>query len=255
MDIERVHALSDNYVWLLHERSSGQTVIVDPSETAPVVEALKAKGWTPSHIWNTHHHGDHTGGNVALKGLFPGLQIIGPLADKARIPGIDVTVGDGDRFQFGSSEVAVFDTPGHTRGHITFFMPSEKALFPGDTLFLLGCGRTFEGTHEQMWDSLKKLLPLPDDTRVFCAHEYTQSNARFAVHVDPGNAALAQRKERIDSLRKQGISTVPGTLGEEKATNPFLRAADPELRRSLGLGLELPNWQVFSAIRSAKDSF
>jgi len=255
LEIERVPCLSDNYSWLVHDPASGLTAVVDPAEQQPVEAALKAKGWSLHYIWNTHHHADHVGANTRLKASHAGLRIIGPKADEARIPGIDQAVADGDTFKLGGVEVRVFDTPGHTRGHITFHVPVADALFPGDTLFALGCGRLFEGTPQQMWASLSKLLPLPDATRVFCAHEYTQSNARFAVAVDSGNAALAARKAAIDDLRAKGIPTVPSTLGEEKATNPFLRPHDPALRAAMGLGPDAPDWQVFGAVRAAKDSF
>eukprot|EP00198_Chlamydomonas_reinhardtii_P013489 XP_001702826.1 predicted protein [Chlamydomonas reinhardtii] len=261
MEVVRVPCLSDNYVWLLHEAApaggsgGGRTAVVDPAEEAPVVEALAARGWSLDAVLNTHHHGDHTGANLALKRRFPGLVIVGPRADKDRIPGIDVQVGTGDTWHLGGLEVRVFDTPGHTRGHITYWVPQAASLFPGDTLFALGCGRLFEGSPQQMWTSLSQLAPLPDDTLVYCAHEYTQSNARFAVTVDPGNAALAQRKAAIDAARARGEPTVPSRLGEEKATNPFLRPHDPAIRQQLGFDAAAPDWQVFGAIRAAKDRF
>jgi hydroxyacylglutathione hydrolase len=202
LQIERVPCLSDNYAWLLHEPGSGATAVVDPSESAPVEAALARLGWKLTHILNTHHHADHTGGNRALKAAH-GATVVGPAADAARIPGIDVRLADGERYSVGGAELRCFDTPGHTRGHITLHFEGSKALFPGDTLFALGCGRLFEGTPAQMWASLSKLLPLPHDTRVFCAHEYTQSNARFAVHVDPGNERLRRRKADIDAAREK----------------------------------------------------
>ncbi|GFH15579.1 hydroxyacylglutathione hydrolase, partial [Haematococcus lacustris] len=255
LQVERVPCLSDNYVWLVHEPLSKLTAVVDPAEVQPVVAALKSKGWQLSHIWNTHHHWDHTGGNKQLKQLFPDIQVLGPAADKARIPAIDVAVADGGTFQFGGVEVRVFDTPGHTRGHIVFWAPQASALFSGDTLFALGCGRLFEGSPAQMWHSLSKLLPLPDETQVFCAHEYTQNNARFAVSVDPGNAVLRLRKDEIDKLRAQGLPTVPSSLGEEKATNPFLRPHDAGIRSCLGVGPEASDVEVFTRLRHAKDNF
>ncbi|KAG2431271.1 hypothetical protein HYH02_013404 [Chlamydomonas schloesseri] len=260
MEVVRVPCLSDNYVWLLHEVApagggAGRTAVVDPAEEGPVVEALAARGWTLDAVLNTHHHADHTGANLALKRRFPGLMVVGPRADKDRIPAIDVQVGCGDTWHLGGLEVRVFDTPGHTRGHITYYVPQAASLFPGDTLFALGCGRLFEGSPQQMWASLSKLTPLPDDTLVYCAHEYTQSNARFAVTVDPRNAALAQRKAAIDAARAQGEPTVPSRLGEEKATNPFLRPHDPAIRQQLGFDAAAPDWQVFGAIRAAKDRF
>ncbi|KAI8470855.1 MAG: beta-lactamase-like protein [Monoraphidium minutum] len=255
MEVVRLPALSDNYMWLLRDGGSGKTAVVDPAEAGPVFAELKKRGWGLDYVLNTHHHGDHTGGNLELKRAFPGLQIVGPRADAARIPGIDVQVGDGDEFAFGGHAVRVFDTPGHTRGHITLWVPGAAALFPGDTLFALGCGRLFEGDPATMWASLSKLTPLPRETKVYCAHEYTASNARFAVSVNPGNAALAERKAAVDAARARGEPTVPSTLGEELDTNPFLRTRDPEIRSKLGLGADAEDWRVFGAVRAAKDGF
>lgn len=255
MEVVRVPALSDNYVWLLHEPKSGKTAVVDPAEAPPVTAALQQRGWSLDYIFNTHHHFDHTGGNMQLKKQFQGLEIVGPKADAARIPGIDIQVGDGDTWQFGELEMRVFDTPGHTRGHITYWLPEAKALFPGDTLFALGCGRLFEGDPQMMWKSLSKLLPLPADTLVYCAHEYTQSNARFAVSVDPNNAALQERKQRIDDARSKGEPTVPSLLGEELETNPFLRPHDAGIRNSVKADNNTPDWEVFGRVRAAKDRF
>ncbi|KAG2482739.1 hypothetical protein HYH03_018334 [Edaphochlamys debaryana] len=255
LEVVRVPALSDNYIWLLHDPASGTTGVVDPAEEEPVVAALAQRGWTLNAVLNTHHHSDHVGANTALMRRFPGLTVVGPRADKDRIPGIQVQVGDGDTWALGSVELRVYDTPGHTRGHIAYWAPAAEALFPGDTLFALGCGRLFEGDPPTMWASLSKLLPLPDATRVYCAHEYTQSNAKFAVTVDPHNAALAERKRQIDDARKRGEPTVPSTLGEEKATNPFLRPTDPAIRKQLGFDAAAEDWRVFGAIRAAKDRF
>eukprot|EP00878_Enallax_costatus_P013063 GHUV01013651.1.p1 GENE.GHUV01013651.1~~GHUV01013651.1.p1 ORF type:complete len:334 (+),score=59.86 GHUV01013651.1:37-1038(+) len=255
MEVVRVPALSDNYIWLLHEPKSGKTAVVDPAEAQPVTAALSQRGWNLDYIFNTHHHFDHTGGNLQLKKQFNGLQVVGPQADADRIPGIDIQVKDGDTWKFGSLEMRVFDTPGHTRGHITYWLPEAKALFPGDTLFALGCGRLFEGDPRTMWSSLSKLLPLPADTQVYCAHEYTQSNAKFAVTVDPNNTALQERKERIDDARSRGEPTVPSLLGEEFATNPFLRPSDVGIRSALKVDNSVPDWEVFGKIRAAKDRF
>ncbi|GIL46170.1 hypothetical protein Vafri_3219 [Volvox africanus] len=255
MEVVRVPCLSDNYVWLLHEPSSGRTAVVDPAELHPVVSELERRGWTLDAILNTHHHWDHVGANMDLKRRFPHCTVVGPRADQDRIPGIDTQVGEGDTWRFGVLDVRVFDTPGHTRGHITYWIPQSNALFPGDTLFALGCGRLFEGSPRQMWSSLSKLLPLPDHTRVYCAHEYTEANARFAVTVDPHNRLLAERKDRVEAARRKGEATVPSTLGEEKATNPFLRPGDPAIRKQMGLGPGAEDWEVFAAIRAAKDQF
>ncbi|MGH7014728.1 MAG: hydroxyacylglutathione hydrolase [Stellaceae bacterium] len=252
LEIQPIPALRDNYVYLLREPKSGAVGAVDPSVAAPVLAALKQRGWTLTHVINTHHHPDHTGGNLELKAATQAI-VVGPLADKTRIPGIDVAVGDGDTFKFGDAAATVFDVPGHTRGHIAYWFKDAQALFSGDTLFLMGCGRLFEGTPQQMWASLGKLKKLPPETRVYCGHEYTQANARFALTVEPGNAALAARARRVDNLRAEGKPTVPGTLGDELATNPFLRADQPGLQQAMGA----PGDPVatFAAIRKAKDNF
>jgi hydroxyacylglutathione hydrolase len=255
MEVVRVPALNDNYVWILHEPQNGLTAVVDPAEVPPVNAALQQRGWTLNYILNTHHHFDHTGGNLELKKQYKGLQIVGPRADASRIPGIDIQLGDGDTWRFGNLQARVFDTPGHTRGHITFWFPEAKALFPGDTLFALGCGRLFEGHPEMMWTSLSKLLPLPRDTLVYCAHEYTQSNARFAVHIDPSNTVLAARKQAIDDARSKGEATVPSLFGEELDTNPFLRPSDSGIRASVKADSSIPDHEVFGRVRAAKDGF
>jgi len=253
LEIVRIPCLSDNYVWLLRENVSGAVGVVDPADPAPVRAALAERGWRLTHILNTHHHADHVGGNLDLKAAF-GCTIVGPRADRDRIPGIEIELGDGDDWALGAEYARVFDVPGHTRGHIAFWFASAKALFCGDTLFALGCGRMFEGTAPQMWSSLAKLRALPDDTQVYCAHEYTQSNARFARHIDPSNAALAARSAEIDAMRARGEATVPAALGLEKRTNPFLRADDRELARSHGFDGGDPA-AVFAFLRKSKDGF
>jgi len=253
LEIFRLPALADNYVWLLREPRSGMVGVVDPADPAPVRAALAARGWRLSRILNTHHHADHVGGNRALKDEF-GCEVVGPRADSARIPGIDRALGDGDRLAFGEEEAVVLDVPGHTRGHVAFHFPSARALFCGDTLFALGCGRMFEGTAPQMWASLARLRALPDETMVHCAHEYTQSNARFALHVDGANAELAARAAFVDAQRARGEATVPSPLGLEKRTNPFLRADDPALARAHGLDPADPA-AVFGFLRASKDKF
>ena len=250
--IRQIPVLRDNYVYLLHDPASAATGVVDPSVAPPVLRALAEAGWRLTHILNTHHHPDHTGGNLEIKQA-TGAVIVGPRADRDRIPGIDVTLGDGDRYTLGSDTAEVFDVPGHTRGHIAYWFGDAKALFCGDTLFLMGCGRLFEGTPEQMWRSLGKLRRLPGDTRVYCGHEYTQANARFALTVEPENPALVARARQIDQLRAEGKSTVPGTMADEVATNPFLRADQPALQAAAGT----PGDPVatFAAIRRRKDNF
>ncbi len=253
LDVHMFPCLSDNYGFLIHDPASGATATIDTPEVAPIEAALKAKGWRLTHILNTHHHFDHAGGNLELKQKW-GCTIVGPRADAARIPGIDVQVGDGDTVELGSAKGRVFDVPGHTRGHIAYYFANDGVAFVGDTLFALGCGRLFEGTPAQMWTSLSKLAALPDDTRVYCAHEYTQSNARFALTVEPDNAALVARARDIDVARAKGMPTVPTTIGLEKATNPFLRATSPALMRTLGLEGSDPV-TVFGETRRRKDRF
>lgn len=253
MEILQIPVLSDNYVYLVHDPATGLTGVVDPAVTAPVLKALEDKGWTLSHILNTHHHGDHTGGNLELKKA-TGCTIVGPRADAGRIPGIDIQVGDGDSFEFGEQSAQVFDVPGHTKGHIAFWFEGARALFCGDTLFALGCGRLFEGSPAQMWSSLQKFLALPDDTRVYCAHEYTQANARFAITAEPDNQRLLERAAKIDEMRAKGIPTVPSTIGEERETNPFLRPDSEGLRHAMGLGSSNAV-DVFAETRRRKDNF
>lgn len=254
LEVQRIPCLSDNYVWLLQERESGKVAVVDPSEFKPVASAIHDRGLKLDYILNTHHHWDHTGGNEELKSKF-NCTIVGPKADQGRIPGIDIALADGESWKFGKLEMQVFDTPGHTKGHITLWFPQVQALFPGDTLFALGCGRMFEGNAQQMWTSLSKLKPLPPNSKVFCAHEYTQSNAKFALSVDPDNEALQKRAALINDLRKQGIPTIPSTLQEELDTNPFLRPNDPAIRKKLGVPEGVSDVEAFAAVRKAKDNF
>lgn len=253
LEIVQIPVLNDNYVYLVHEPRREAVGVVDPAVAKPVLAVLAERGWRLTHILNTHHHGDHVGGNLAIKAA-TGCTVVGPKADKARIPGIDVTVGDGETYRFGAEDALVFDVPGHTRGHIAYWFAGAHALFCGDTLFALGCGRLFEGTPDQMWRSLSRLRALPDEARVYCAHEYTQANARFALTVEPGNADLVARSRRIDAARAKGAPTVPSTMGEERATNPFLRPESPEIRERVGLR-DADDVAVFAAVRKRKDNF
>jgi len=253
IDIHMFPCLQDNYGFLLHNRATNVTATVDTPEVEAIEAALEERQWQLTHILNTHHHYDHAGGNEALKARHH-CTVVGPSADAERIPGIDVCLGDGQRFDFGGSEILAIDVPGHTRGHIAYYVPEAAAAFVGDTIFALGCGRLFEGTPTQMWGSIQKLMALPDDTQLYCAHEYTQSNARFAVTVDPDNEALRTRVLEIDDMRRRGEPTVPTILGVEKATNPFLRPTAESLQRTLGM-VNADPVSVFTETRARKDNF
>ncbi|MGJ8563330.1 MAG: hydroxyacylglutathione hydrolase [Alphaproteobacteria bacterium] len=239
LEIEMFPCLWDNYGFLIHSPDTGETAAIDTPEAAKITEACERKGWTLTHIWNTHHHPDHVGGNLELQKTF-GVDITGPAHDAARIPGITTHVTGGDVFDFAGHEVRVINTPGHTDGHIVYYVPSAGAAFVGDTVFVLGCGRLFEGTPAQMYESLQQLAALPDDTKVYCAHEYTLSNAAFAVTIEPNNADLLAYVEKAKALRAQDLPTVPTTILAEKANNPFVRAKSA---KQLGI------------IRAAKDQF
>jgi len=251
LEIELFPCRSDNFGVLLHDPATSATASIDAPEERPILDALARRGWTLSHIFTTHHHNDHVEANTALKQSF-GVTITGPARET--IPGIDRKVEGGDTFDFAGRRVEVIATPGHTLGHICFYLPEEKLLFAADTLFALGCGRLFEGTPADMWTSLSKLAALPDNTTVYFGHEYTLSNARFAKTIDPENAALSQRVAEIEALRAKGGFTAPTTIGLEKATNPFLRAADPAIRRHLGME-KAGDAEVFAEIRGRKDRF
>tara|TARA_B100000029_G_scaffold513973_1_gene615166 strand:+ start:9245 stop:10009 length:765 start_codon:yes stop_codon:yes gene_type:complete len=250
--------LNDNYGFLLHDKESDLTATVDTPEVEAIMEALSQKGWTLTHIFNTHHHADHAGGNLAIKAA-TGCRIVGPKADAARIPGIDELVEEGDEFFLGDHPVRVLDTPGHTRGHVVYYLPEDEVAFVGDTLFAMGCGRLFEGTPEQMWSSLQKLMKWPDNTVIYCAHEYTQDNARFALSIEPNNKALVDRARLVDIARAINEPTIPTTLGLEKSTNPFLRPTSQEIAINVGMNdgnnKDTDLVEVFARIRALKDSF
>jgi len=251
--IHQIPCLSDNYGYLIRDEATGETAAIDTPDPGAINEALETKGWALTYILNTHHHFDHTGGNLALKEKWR-CEIIGPRAEADRIPGVDRLVGDGDTVMLGRSQAKIFDTPGHTSGHIVYHFTDDSAAFVGDTIFALGCGRLFEGTPAQMWSSLSKIAALPPQTRLYCAHEYTQANAAFALSVDRQNPALKQRSREIDRLRAEGLPTVPSLLSQEQATNPFLRAADPALASAIGMPGASPV-DVFAEIRRRKDNF
>jgi hydroxyacylglutathione hydrolase len=253
MEIALVPLLTDNYGYLLHDPVSKETAIVDPSQAEPVLAAAKARGWRLDYVLNTHHHPDHSGGNLGIK-QETGCRVVGPAPDRDRIPGIDIALDEGERFRLGGQEAEILFIPGHTRGHIAFHFRGAKALFCGDTLFSLGCGRMFEGTPPMMWASLDKLRRLPGETRVYCGHEYTAANARFAVTIDPDNAALRRREREVTTLRAEGKFTIPSTMAEECAANPFLRADDANLAAAVDRR-GAPPFEVFGEIRRLKDNF
>lgn len=253
LEIHQIPVLHDNYVYLLHEAKSGATGVVDPAVAKPVLAEADRLGWRITHILNTHHHGDHVGGNREIIAA-TGCKVVGAKIDRARIPGIVEEVEDGDRVSLGEAEAEVFFVPGHTSGHIAYWFAEAKALFCGDTIFALGCGRLMEGTPRQMWPSLKKLRALPDDTRVYCAHEYTEANFAFARTVEVSNQALMQRGAAVIAARARGERTVPSLLGEEKQTNPFMRADVPELAAAIQMQGSDPV-AVFAEVRGRKDRF
>jgi hydroxyacylglutathione hydrolase len=251
--VEQFMCRSDNFGVLLHDAATGETAIIDAPEEAPILAAIERTGWRPTVILTTHHHQDHVEANLALKERF-GLTIIGPKAEAAKIPGIDKAVVDGEVFRFSGHDVRVIETPGHTAGHVCYYLRDAGLLFAGDTLFALGCGRLFERGPADMYRSLKTLAELPLETTVYCGHEYTQSNARFALSVDPSNSALKERAKKIDALRTAGQPTLPTTLLDEMSTNPFLRWHDKTIRRNLGMETESDE-AVFAEVRKRKDVF
>jgi hydroxyacylglutathione hydrolase len=237
MEIVPVPAFSDNYLWLAHDEASGETAVIDPGAAAPVLAQARLRGWTISQVWNTHWHPDHTGGNLEIKEA-TGARISGPASEN--ISGRDIGLHEGDQIRLGRSVGRVIEVPGHTLGHIALIFDDQQIAFVGDTLFAMGCGRLFEGTPEQMYRSLERIASLPLETQLYCAHEYTLSNAHFAAHAEPQNAAIARRLSKVQQLRDEGKMTVPTTVAQERETNPFVRAT---------------NVHEFARLRKEKDSF
>jgi hydroxyacylglutathione hydrolase len=256
LEVHQFPCLSDNYGYLLHDPVSEETVCIDTPDADAYLREAAHRSWQITHIWNTHWHADHAGGNAAIKAA-TGCEIIAPAGEADRIEGVDRAVAHGEIVRLGEWEANVIDVGGHTRGHIAYHLPGAGLAFVGDSLFALGCGRMFEGTPEQFWASLLRLKALPPDTLVYCAHEYTQSNARFALHADPENKALQDYAARVDACRAEGLPTVPTCIARELAANPFLRADDPGLQaRWAEHGGKVGDpVATFAALRSAKDSF
>lgn len=253
LTILHLPVLNDNYIYLLHDPVSGETAAVDPAVAQPVLDVLEQNDWKLTYILNTHHHSDHVGGNLELKQL-TGCSIVAGLSDQHRIPGFDRGVVDGDVVMLGKHTIKVISTPGHTNGHIVYHFIDDNALFCGDTLFVMGCGRLFEGTAEQMWHSLQKLKALPTSTQIYCAHEYTQANGRFALTVEPDNRQLRQRMDIINQLRANRLPTVPSTIEQELATNPFFREDSLALQETVKMRNQKPV-EVFAEVRRLKDNF
>ncbi|AXB77169.1 hydroxyacylglutathione hydrolase [Novosphingobium sp. P6W] len=251
LEVHQFPCLSDNYGYLLHDSESGETVCIDTPDADEYLRQAAHKGWQITQIWNTHWHPDHAGGNAAITAA-TGCRVTAPVGDAAKIEAVDRTVGQGDVVSIGDRQAFVIDVGGHTNGHIAYHLPGASIAFVGDSLFALGCGRMFEGTPSQFWASLQRLKALPAVTMIYCAHEYTASNARFALHADPDNAELQAYAQEITRRREKGLATVPAKLERELATNPFLRADDQAMQARWGGGDAV---ETFAALRSAKDNF
>ena len=252
LKVHQFTCLSDNFGVLIHCSETGATASIDVPEAAPVLAALKETGWTLTDILVTHHHADHIQGIPEVKAAFPDVRITGPKKDAARIPGLDVQVVEGDEVTVGRAAAKVIETPGHTSGHIVFHFGNDELLFAGDTLFAIGCGRVLETPMHVMFESLMKLANLPEETKVYCGHEYTAANAKFALTVDPQNTLLIDRAKEVETMRAAGKATLPTTIGLELATNPFLRAEEPDVQAAVGMSDQDPG-AVFAELRERKN--
>jgi hydroxyacylglutathione hydrolase len=253
LEVHQYPTRSDNYGVLVHDAATGATAAIDAPDAEELLAALHEKGWTLSHILTTHHHHDHTAGNTIVKRMTR-CAIVGPAKEASSIPDIDVTVKEGDTVAIGNAKARVIETPGHTKGHVSYHFPDDELVFVGDTLFSVGCGKLLEGDAKTMWASLKKLAGLPPETELYCGHEYTNNNCRFALTVEPENDALRARASEVAALAEEGAPALPTTIAQELATNPFLRPASPAIQKRLGMeGREL--WEIFGEIRRRKDRF
>ena len=253
MEITPIPCLNDNYAYIINNNKSKIVAVVDPSESLPIISFLNRKKLKLNYILNTHHHFDHIGGNIELKKLY-NAKVIGFYGDKHRIPGIDITLKNNDKWKFGNSLIKILHIPGHTAGHICFFFEKEKLVFTGDTLFSLGCGKIFEGDHEQMLTSLNKIKKLPKDTKIYCGHEYTYRNAEFCMKYDPDNISLQKKFEEIKRLRSENLPTIPSSLDDEIKSNIFLRCDQNDLKIKLNMKNQEDS-KVFRKVRDLKDSF
>jgi hydroxyacylglutathione hydrolase len=253
LELHQFICRSDNYGVLVHDSRSGTTISIDAPDAVPITDYLKKRGWQLTHILTTHHHEDHVAGNLELKEHF-GCTIIGPEKEKEKIPGIDKAVKGGDVFEIAQRKMGVFDCPGHTAGHVAYHFIDDFLLFAADTLFAMGCGRVFEGSMEEMFRSVNQFRTLQPMTSVYCGHEYTEANAKFALSVEPGNKALQMRAAEVQALRAQGKMTCPTTIGEELKTNPYMRCDSPEIRKVLGME-QATDAEVFAELRTRKNNF
>tara|TARA_B110000438_G_scaffold285050_1_gene314736 strand:- start:724 stop:1485 length:762 start_codon:yes stop_codon:yes gene_type:complete len=253
MQVIPIPCLNDNYAYILHDEKEKVVGVVDPSEALPIIEFLTKKNLKLNYILNTHHHFDHIGGNIELKKRYE-AKVVGFEGDKHRIPGIDIVLKDNEKWIFGSSKIKILHIPGHTLGHICFFFENEKIAFTGDTLFSLGCGRIFEGDHKQMLSSLNKIKNFPEDTKIYCGHEYTQKNAEFCIKYDGDNLSLRKQFEKIKNLRSKNLPTIPAILKDELNANIFLRCNQSDLKNKLNMK-NCEDWELFKKVRDFKDQF